>query len=162
VVTSLTRPISEQPRNSHRLSVHPTGMAVDLRVPADSGARRWLENTLLSLENNGVLDVTKEKSPPHYHVAVFPLKYEAYAAKHPRDTVATQRLRLEASLALRDASAGDAGDPIRFVTFDRPAGQSRTPTLLAIAGFAGLFVAGAFARTRRSSTEVEPPVSRVL
>src|SRR6185503_10600232 len=33
VVTSLTRPLSEQPRNASDRSVHPTGMAVDLRRP---------------------------------------------------------------------------------------------------------------------------------
>ena len=31
VVTSLTRPIGNQPRNASRRSVHPTGMAIDLR-----------------------------------------------------------------------------------------------------------------------------------
>ena len=33
VVTSLTRPLSHQPRNASDRSVHPTGMAIDLRVP---------------------------------------------------------------------------------------------------------------------------------
>jgi hypothetical protein len=32
VVTSLTRPVREQPRNASDLSVHPAGMAVDLRI----------------------------------------------------------------------------------------------------------------------------------
>jgi hypothetical protein len=36
---------------------------------------------LLQLENSGVLDVTRERNPPHYHVAVFPLAYAAYAGK---------------------------------------------------------------------------------
>src|SRR5688500_16071544 len=35
VVTSLVRPTAEQPANAHRLSVHPAGMAVDFRVPAN-------------------------------------------------------------------------------------------------------------------------------
>ncbi len=43
VVTSLTRPLSDQPPNASPLSVHPTGMAVDLRRPADSHCRAWLE-----------------------------------------------------------------------------------------------------------------------
>ena len=78
VVTSLTRPTSRQPRNSSRWSVHPTGMALDLRVPRDSEARKWLEETLLELEAGNLLDVTRERRPPHYHVAVFPEAYEAY------------------------------------------------------------------------------------
>lgn len=81
VVTSLVRPSSEQPRNAHQLSVHPAGMAVDFRVPANAKARRWLESTLLQLENAGVLDVTRERFPPHYHVAVFPAAYAAYVER---------------------------------------------------------------------------------
>ena len=80
IVTSLTRPSSLQPRNAHQLSVHPTGMAVDFRVPGKAAGRAWLESALLQLENGGVLDVTRERYPPHYHVAVFPEAYGAYAA----------------------------------------------------------------------------------
>lgn len=82
VITSLTRPTSLQPRNSSPLSVHPAGMAVDLRVPATEAERSWLESALLSLEDRGVLDVTRERRPAHYHVAVFP-PYEKYAAANP-------------------------------------------------------------------------------
>jgi hypothetical protein len=79
VITSLTRPTANQPRNAHQLSVHPAGMAVDFRVPQDGKARAWLESVLLQLENRGLLDVTRERYPPHYHVAVFPAAYGAYA-----------------------------------------------------------------------------------
>lgn len=81
VVTSLTRPKSRQPRNASPLSVHPTGMAVDLRVPRSSACRSWLEDTLLSLERSGVLDATRERRPPHYHVAIYPSQYVSYVAK---------------------------------------------------------------------------------
>ena len=81
VVTSLTRPISRQPRNASDLSVHPAGMAVDFRVPKKASSRRWLENTLVSLERSRVLDVTKERRPAHYHVAVFPSQYENYVER---------------------------------------------------------------------------------
>jgi hypothetical protein len=80
VVTSLTRPTSLQPANASPRSVHPTGMAVDLRVP-DGSCRRWLESTLLSLERRRVLDATLERAPVHFHVAVFPDEYLAYAAR---------------------------------------------------------------------------------
>jgi hypothetical protein len=80
VITSLTRPLNHQPENASALSVHPAGMAVDLRVPAAAKHRRWLERTLLSLEDRAVLDVTRERHPPHYHVAVFPEQYERYVA----------------------------------------------------------------------------------
>lgn len=80
VVTSLTRPTSRQPPNSHALSVHPTGMAVDLRISRRASCRRWLESTLLHLEGQGVIDATRERRPPHYHVAVFPERYTTYVA----------------------------------------------------------------------------------
>ena len=78
VVTSLSRPEMRQPGNSHELSVHPAGMAVDLRVSDRAASRRWLEDTLLSLERRDVLDVTREFNPPHYHVALFPDAYMAH------------------------------------------------------------------------------------
>lgn len=79
-VTSLTRPIDRQPANAASDSVHPTGMAVDLRIPQKQSCRSWLERTLLSLEENDILDVTRERNPPHYHVAVFPEPYVQYLA----------------------------------------------------------------------------------
>jgi uncharacterized protein DUF5715 len=84
VVTSLTRPISRQPGNASEMSVHPTGMAVDLRVPESAADRKWLERTLLALEDEMVLDVTKERSPAHYHVAVFPKAYQSYVSGRAR------------------------------------------------------------------------------
>jgi hypothetical protein len=81
VVTSLVRPTSEQPRNASPLSVHPAGMAVDLRVPAKASTRAWLEKTLLSLESAGVLDVTREQHPSHFHVALFPEAYRTYVER---------------------------------------------------------------------------------
>ena len=77
VVTSLTRPLSHQPRNASDRSVHPTGMAVDLRRPAGR-CRSWLEGVLMSLEARGVLEATRERRPPHYHVAVYPKPYATY------------------------------------------------------------------------------------
>ena len=81
VVTSLTRPLNEQPRNASDLSVHPTGMAVDLRISRRASCRRWLERTLLSLERQGVLDGIREHRPPHYHIALFPTQYVAYVER---------------------------------------------------------------------------------
>lgn len=79
-VTSLLRPQDRQPANAASNSVHPAGMAVDLRIPDRGRCRSWLEQTLLSLEGSGVLDVTRERWPPHYHVAVFTTPYQNYVA----------------------------------------------------------------------------------
>jgi LysM repeat protein len=81
VITSLTRPLANQPRNASPLSVHPAGMAVDLRVPRTAACRRWLDNTLLQLDRGGVISATRENRPPHYHVAVFPTPYLRYVQR---------------------------------------------------------------------------------
>lgn len=78
VVTSLTRPTSEQPSNASDRSVHPTGMAIDLRRSGTARCRSWLESTLLKLEGDGVLEATLEMRPVHYHLALFPEPYMAY------------------------------------------------------------------------------------
>ena len=78
VVTSLTRPRTRQPRNASSRSVHPTGMALDLRRSHRPACRRWLERVLLDLESQGVLEAVHERRPPHYHVALFPSQYAAY------------------------------------------------------------------------------------
>ena len=80
VITSLTRPTTRQPRNASPLSVHPTGMALDLRRSGRPACRAFLEKTLLSLEGRDVLEATKENHPPHYHVSLYPEPYMRYLA----------------------------------------------------------------------------------
>jgi hypothetical protein len=80
VVTSLTRPLNSQPANASARSVHPTGMAVDLRVSQNARCRSWIESTFLSLERQGVINATREYRPPHYHVSVYPRQYARYVA----------------------------------------------------------------------------------
>lgn len=103
VVTSLTRPLSNQPPNASVRSVHPTGMAVDLRRSANARCRSWLERTLMSLEGRGVIEAIVERRPPHYHVAVYPRPYAQYVA---RITGATPVL----------ARAGDGGASVDWTT----------------------------------------------
>jgi hypothetical protein len=91
VVTSLTRPLSRQPRNASDLSVHPAGMALDLRSSRRSSCRKWLEGTLLALEAKGVLEATRERRPAHYHVAIFPESYLSYVSKVGGDTKVASR-----------------------------------------------------------------------
>ncbi len=80
VVTSMTRPLTRQPRNASSRSVHPTGMAIDVRRSNSRACRSWLESVLLSLEGSGVLEATRESYPPHYHIAVYPQPYARYVA----------------------------------------------------------------------------------
>jgi hypothetical protein len=112
VVTSLTRPTSRQPRNASPFSVHPAGMAVDLRVPHDADARKWLEQTLLNLEAGSLLDVTRERRPPHYHVAVFPEPYEAYVMPKIASEIAEAATRaLDVATNAVETVATAATDP---------------------------------------------------
>lgn len=89
VVTSLTRPLNRQPRNASDRTVHPTGMAIDIRYPWNRACRAWLERVLVSLERQGVIEATLERSPRHYHVAVFPDHYASYVAALEQRGVST-------------------------------------------------------------------------
>ncbi len=84
VVTSATRSKIEQPRNASPKSVHPTGIAVDFRIPADPSCVLQFEKTLLYLEGLKVIEATREKSPPHFHVAIFQDKYASYVKSQLR------------------------------------------------------------------------------
>lgn len=101
VVTSLTRPQSRQPRNASPRSVHPTGMALDLRRSNSRACRSWLEDVLLHLEGAGVLEATRERRPSHYHVALFPKQYGRYVETvQTADAAAEVRYRVRRGDAL--------------------------------------------------------------
>lgn len=113
VVTSLTRPENRQPRNASEISVHPAGMAVDLRISNRSSCRRWLESTLLSLEKSGVLEATRERNPAHYHVAVFPSQYLSYVDRLQSRTVtlaSTSTTEASSSAAVQAGPSIEAAD----------------------------------------------------
>jgi len=91
VITSATRPITRRLANSSELSVHPTGMAIDLRKPTGR-CRTWLRRTLLAAERRGAIEATEERHPPHFHVAVLPSRYEKVASARTKPASA-QRSR---------------------------------------------------------------------
>jgi hypothetical protein len=130
VVTSLTRPVREQPRNASHLSVHPTGMAVDLRVSGKAACRTWLERTLMSLERQGVLDAIRENRPPHYHVALFPEPYTRYVARltggaaGPQVASATRPAPPARPASTAGAPLVTANLPARGVAAAGPSGES--------------------------------------
>lgn len=70
-VTSAMRPTSLHLANSVEKTVHPTGMAVDLRAPRSAGCRAWMRTSLLGLEAQGVVNATEEHRPAHFHVVVY-------------------------------------------------------------------------------------------
>ncbi len=116
VVTSLTRPNNRQPRNSSkRWSVHPTGMAVDLRRSNTPACRRWIQRVLLELEGSGIIQATHERRPPHYHIAVYTKDYARYVARLEAGdpTVADAGPEVAAQAAVADQSAGTSSAPSR-------------------------------------------------
>ncbi len=125
VVTSATRPRSLKLRNSVTESVHPSGMAVDVRKPTRGSCLRWLRRTLLDVEGEGVIEATEEHHPPHFHIAVFPAQYRRYLAT--RDGGGDKPSPRRAS-----ASRGTRGSTYRVRQGD---------TLLAIAHRTGVSVA---------------------
>jgi LysM repeat protein len=120
VVTSLTRPLSRQPWNASELSVHPAGMALDLRVSERRACRRWLEGTLVALEKKGIIEATRERRPPHYHVAVFPSQYQNYVAELDRGPTTVQ-------LAAEKASAAKAAAQPKVAELEKPSYASIVP-----------------------------------
>ena len=87
VITSAARPLNMKLRNASDLSVHSTGMAVDIRsTKIPTRCRNWLRTTLSDLERAGVIEATEEKKVPHFHVAVFPSSYTSYVANLTRST----------------------------------------------------------------------------
>ncbi|MEK7462022.1 MAG: DUF5715 family protein [Patescibacteria group bacterium] len=90
-VSSGMRPLDFQKTIKHgsSLSVHPTGMAVDLRriVPENKEqitCLNWLAKTLQAIEADGRVDATAETRPErHFHVVAVPHVYEAWLATLP-------------------------------------------------------------------------------
>ena len=74
--------------NGSSHSVHPTGMAVDLRriVPtndAETFCLHWLQDTLATIEATRRIDVTAEDHPRHFHVVLVTHDYEQWLAVQP-------------------------------------------------------------------------------
>jgi len=101
VVTSAMRPSSFRLFNSVDKSVHPAGMAVDIRIPRKASCRSWLRQRLLHLESRGVAEATEERRPPHFHVAVFPDPYRRYVGGSAGTSTASRTKRPAASSPAR-------------------------------------------------------------
>lgn len=144
IVTSLTRPTSRQPSNAHRLSVHPAGIAVDLRVSQRAECRQWLEATLLEMEGEGLLDVTRERYPPHYHVALFPARYMDFIAP----IIEAERER-ERERAARAEEARLAAQPLYGMVAASPAAEDGGVDWTYLAALPILALAGLGLRIKR-------------
>jgi hypothetical protein len=123
-VTSAARPISRQPRNSNPYSVHPTGIAVDLRRPPAGPCQTWLRNALAELEDKGFVEATEERHPVHLHVAVLTepgrvasLPELGAPSSAPRAAAASAPTRSATTPASARAVAGRDSDATRARTY---------------------------------------------
>jgi hypothetical protein len=161
VVTSATRPTTGQPRNAHRLSVHPAGMAVDLRVSDRASCRSWLESALLSMERQGLLNGIRERTPPHYHVAVYPERYMAYAQERMAEEAvarAEAEARAEADAAAERAAAARLAAATALAM--TPASRSVTPLIATLALLIAVPLGRRVLRDRRLLPNVRRPGGR--
>lgn len=108
VVTSAVRPQTFRLANSVEKSVHPSGMAVDIRRPKRTRCASWLRSTLLHLEAAGALDATEERYPPHFHVAVFPSPYQRYLGGTPTRSASTGKAGSGGRSGSKSASSASA------------------------------------------------------
>ena len=78
VLTSGTRPVTPKLPNASPISVHPVGMAIDIRTPRNLGCRNWLDDTLIFSRAVGDIEANWEIAPPHYHIAILPQYSESW------------------------------------------------------------------------------------
>jgi LysM repeat protein len=159
IVTSLTRPTARQPRNASDQSVHPAGMAVDLRISRKSKCRSWIERVLVSLEGRGVLEATRERFPAHYHIAVFPSTYLAYIGQ-PGVRLAQARVA-DADVVAEEAASAATAAADAPVNLANGAGDSATlaAAATAAANAAGANTGGATPATAIASTAGADPAA---
>jgi hypothetical protein len=131
VVTSAVRPSSAQPSNAHELSVHPAGMALDLRVSGRAECRTWIESRMLELESAGLINGIREYRPPHYHVAIFPGPFMAYAEERLREQHAAAA-RAGTGAAAAVLAAGSAARPLPPVDQTEGATPARRTGMAAV------------------------------
>ena len=169
IVTSAARPTNRQPRNSNQYSVHPTGIAVDLRRPPAGPCQTWLRKALSELEEQGYIEATEERRPVHLHVAVLtePGKIAALPPLASEALAGTSRVqRSDGEIAARPAAAavrvsnpparaasGTADDPTRSRTYRVRAGD----TLWDVAQRSGVSVQALARANRRSQRAVLRP-----
>lgn len=128
-VTSAARPESRHLRNGSPKSVHPTGMAIDLRKPRDGRCLQWVRDQLLELESRGAIEATEEFHPPHFHVAVLP----GWQGRMPPLSSAAIALRDHSTQAAPRLDAL-AGWPLITSGLTLPGMQVPSGAVLALAG----------------------------
>ncbi|MFL5618987.1 MAG: DUF5715 family protein [Gemmatimonadaceae bacterium] len=174
IVTSAARPTNRQPRNSNPYSVHPTGIAIDLRRPPAGPCQTWLRKALAELEEQGYIEATEERRPVHLHVAVLtepgkiaalpPVGSGVLAGVAPRTQRSDGELALRSTAPAIRVSNARASRPPSAADKALDAGTYRVregDTLWDVARRSGVSVS-ALARANRRSTRGVLKVGTVL
>jgi hypothetical protein len=109
VVTSAMRPQSFQLINGSDRSVHPTGMAIDVRKPRRAKCLSWLRKTLGDLNGSGAVLTTEEFRPPHFHIAVFPQPYQRYVERRGGSVRVASAAPAKGGSGAKQVAMADAG-----------------------------------------------------
>lgn len=159
-VTSAARPLSRQPRNANPHSVHPTGIAVDIRRPYPGPCLTWVRSALSELERRGFVEATEEHHPVHIHLAILESPGTRFrlpdltngvvvARQAPDSTKVTSVANGQVSLPSADASARDAKGRVYLVR--------RGDTRWGVAQMAGVSVRALARINQRSPRSVLQP-----
>jgi hypothetical protein len=111
-VTSAARPTSRQPHNANPHSVHPTGIAVDIRRPYPGPCLTWVRNALAVLEARGFVEATEEHHPVHLHVAVLKAPGARFKLPDLTNGVVVARQALTAMPTVTAAANGEVNLPL--------------------------------------------------
>ena len=146
------------PHNANPHSVHPTGIAVDIRRPYPGPCLTWVRGALAQLEARGFVEATEEHHPVHIHLAVLrapgarftlpDLTNGVVVARQARPSVLTATAS-NGSVTSASAADADARERVYLVR----AGD----TLWGVAQKTGVTVKALARANHRSSTSVLQP-----
>jgi hypothetical protein len=159
-VTSAARPMSRQHHNANPHSVHPTGIAVDIRRPPRGPCLTWVRGALAELEEKGIVEATEEHHPVHLHIAVLQapgarialpdLTHGVVVARVPATPTVTAASNGEVSTAASGAASRDAARPRTYQVREGD-------TLWDVAQKTGVSVRALAQANHRSTTTVLQP-----
>lgn len=160
-VTSAARPKSRQPRNANPHSVHPTGIAVDIRRPYPGPCLTWVRGALAELEARGFVEATEEHHPVHLHIAVLRAPGTRFRLPDLTNGVVVARQAPTAGTPVIATANGDVAlSPRAVPAASAPAGMylvRQGDTLWDVAQKLGVSVQALAAANHRSTRDVLRP-----
>jgi hypothetical protein len=161
VVTSAARPTSRQPRNANPHSVHPTGIAVDIRRPYPGPCLTWVRTALAELEARGFVEATEERHPVHLHLAVLKARGTRFKLPDLTNGVVVARQAPAPATTVTATANGDVSLPATVAADSDSRGRvylvRQGDTLWDVAQKTGVSVAALAAANHRNPKSVLKP-----